>query len=703
MYDVRCMTQSETGSLLRTFPLPADRSRIVDCKYISSEKSFLVATDDGHLIVVPENSKGSAEYSQHKWPVKVKEIVVIDDKSIAIVSENDLALTTVEQGRVIVPNYAGAKLSKKPSSLPYLKKVFSSCGKIIRVTAQTKVGVQLYLWEYPSQASNNTEVLLEETATSHRMLEEIRLETEDIHSILVDSQKQCIHFLVHDKPDTVSTSSKKGKANEGGKSSSRWLKFDLLGHLLFERPLTFVPKFACLSSDRLWLLTESQELTSWSARYGTLLQTISITAPIQTQLCDLVHQDGDQGNYSLLYGLTNRDGQATTIFRYDVGGVSTAPVSLAALVGNQHKRSRDTYVAQSVPSSSLSSSAQEVVPSSLYLELLREELNTDHVAEYFAHDKQKRRKTAQSLPLSSVQAQSILQKHRESADVSEADWLEILMVVRLGVFSIQSHRGVWQAALAQERLDVLSEMIRFAADVNEFQVVDILKVALTVSEDTLRRFSLFGGNLVYSATKDDVMKLLSDEERNVLSSVAVPSDASVSKKGKKAAKGEQKHAEESTDASRTVVVRAVVESVLYRVPRFSPTIVSEAMQGLPFASASLVLRMLVLAVRNLTEVSGGLTTHVYPYLGAQQLLAAIEWMEAIMDSHFSSFLFEADQSIDVKRCLQGLVRLVKHADDAIETVEEARGLWADIERSLTRQGVQPRVDPGLYTVEVLRL
>eukprot|EP01039_Chlorochromonas_danica_P017354 gene17354-20672_t len=113
---------SETGSLLRTFPLPADRSRIVDCKYISSEKSFLVATDDGHLIVVPENSKGSAEYSQHKWPVKVKEIVVIDDKSIAIVSENDLALTTVEQGRVIVPNYAGAKLSKKPSSLPYLKK-----------------------------------------------------------------------------------------------------------------------------------------------------------------------------------------------------------------------------------------------------------------------------------------------------------------------------------------------------------------------------------------------------------------------------------------------------------------------------------------------------------------------------------------------------------------------------------------------------
>eukprot|EP01033_Poteriospumella_lacustris_P002018 gene2018-1470_t len=653
---------SETGSLLRTFPLPADRSRIVDCKYISSEKSFLVATDDGHLIVVPENSKGSAEYSQHKWPVKVKEIVVIDDKSIAIVSENDLALTTVEQGRVIVPNYAGAKLSKKPSSLPYLKKVFSSCGKIIRVTAQTKVGVQLYLWEYPSQASNNTEVLLEETATSHRMLEEIRLETEDIHSILVDSQKQCIHFLVHDKPDTVSTSSKKGKANEGGKSSSRWLKFDLLGHLLFERPLTFVPKFACLSSDRLWLLTESQELTSWSARYGTLLQTISITAPIQTQLCDLVHQDGDQGNYSLLYGLTNRDGQATTIFRYDVGGVSTAPVSLAAL-----------------------------------------ELNTDHVAEYFAHDKQKRRKTAQSLPLSSVQAQSILQKHRESADVSEADWLEILMVVRLGVFSIQSHRGVWQAALAQERLDVLSEMIRFAADVNEFQVVDILKVALTASEDTLRRFSLFGGNLVYSATKDDVMKLLSDEERNVLSSVAAPSDASVSKKGKKAAKGEQKPAEESTDVSRTVVVRAVVESVLYRVPRFSPTIVSEAMQGLPFASASLVLRMLVLAVRNLTEVSGGPATHVYPYLGAQQLLAAIEWMEAIMDSHFSSFLFEADQSIDVKRCLQGLVRLVKHADDAIETVEEARGLWADIERSLTRQGVQPRVDPGLYTVEVLRL
>jgi hypothetical protein len=84
-------------------------------------------------------------------------------------------------------------------------------------------------------------------------------------------------------------------------------------------------------------------------------------------------------------------------------------------------------------------------------------------------------------------------------------------------------------------------------------------------------------------------------------------------------------------------------------------------------------------------------------------LAAIEWLEAILDSHFTSFLFEAPTSLELKRCLQALVHLVKNAENAIEAVENVRGLWCDIERSLTRQGVQPRVDPALYTVEVLRL
>jgi hypothetical protein len=715
---------SDSGILLRTFQLPADRGKIVDCKYIASEKSFLVATDDSYLMIIPDGSKTSSEYFQQKWPVRIKELVLVGEKSVTVVSDNDVACVRIEQNRVSVPNYAAAKAVKKANTTsipPFLKRAFSSCGKVVRITAQSKIGAYIHLWEEPLPETASSSILTEDTVTSSRLLEEIQLDREDIKSLHVDPAKQCVHCIITPKPED---SVKKG--NHQSADGSRWIKYDLAGNVLFERKLSFAPTFSCLSSDRLWLLTDTQDLTSWSARYGTLLQSLSVVAPIGPQLCELVHLEGDQGNYSLLYGLTNRDGQATTIFRYDVGGVSTAPVSLAALVGSHSKRNRDTFLA-SEPSSVNKGAVgtASILSSKLYHDVLREEMDSDKVFEYFSQDKNKRRKISKCLPLSSTQIQGVLGRYADEAggieEISEDDWVQLLTVIRLGVFSVQGHRGVWQKAVEQQRFDVLSDMIRFAVDINEFQVAEILQLVFQASDDTLANYVNLGGNLVNKATQSKVLESLSAAELEQWSELTAKSyvlQKNVSKvdddhSNKKSGKKSKKDTEATnTDTANPIVdgnvrmdiVRAVVESLLYRALRFSPMILSEALQRLSISAAQLIMRMLVFSVFDMVS-SHKLDNsyHCFSYLGPVQLLAAIEWLEAILDSHFTSFLFEAPTSLELKRCLQALVHLVKNAENAIEAVENVRGLWCDIERSLTRQGVQPRVDPGLYTVEVLRL
>jgi hypothetical protein len=352
-------------------------------------------------------------------------------------------------------------------------------------------------------------------------------------------------------------------------------------------------------------------------------------------------------------------------------------------------------------------------------------MDSDKFFEYFSQDKYKRRKISKSLPLSSAQIQSVLSKYADEAgeikELSEDDWIQVLTVIRLGVFSVQGHRRVWQEAVAQQRFDVLSDLIRFAVDINEFQVVEIIQVALQADDDTLASFFNLGGNLVYKTTHSATLESLSAdglEQWSGLTSklhillkdgVTVDAENSSKKSVKKNRKGEEsKNVETSISGIDTTVrmdiIRTVLESLMYRVARFSPMILSETLQRVSISAAQLIMRMLVFSVFDMASPHHcDKSHHCFSYLGSMQLLAAIEWMEAIVDSHFSSFLFEISASSDLKRCLQALVQLVKNADNAIEVVEEVRGLWCDIERSLTRQGVQPRVDPGLYTVEVLRL
>lgn len=66
---------------------------------------FVVATDDAHLVLVGEASKGGSECFQQKWPVQIDSLHVIGSKQLVVVGKNtaDVAVVVVEGDRIAVP------------------------------------------------------------------------------------------------------------------------------------------------------------------------------------------------------------------------------------------------------------------------------------------------------------------------------------------------------------------------------------------------------------------------------------------------------------------------------------------------------------------------------------------------------------------------------------------------------------------------
>lgn len=344
--------------------------------------------------------------------------------------------------------------------------------------------VQLQVWE-TSVPVTESAVLLSASNTSHQCSFSSVSEHDSILSVLTEEGNRSIHLLVQPQGN-----GKKNGKNGTKESSARWLKYDFGGNLLFERSFGFTVAFARLIHGHLWVRssdsTNTDVLQCWSARYGTLVQENVVTAPRAT-LATLLALDVENANYSLIYGLANLDGHATTLFRYDVGGAIVGKVSLATTIGmsSQNKRKHSTVAS----SSSLPKQRVQEVQQK-YFEILREEaLDEEKTMEYFAQDKKKRRKISSSqLPFTSAEIETLLLRFPTDKDeacaLTESDWTDIAVLLRLGVFPVQRYRHtVFRSALSTMRLDVLVEMLRFAADLTEFQVVDILESVLRMTSE----------------------------------------------------------------------------------------------------------------------------------------------------------------------------------------------------------------------------
>lgn len=156
----------------------------------------------------------------------------------------------------------------------------------------------------------------------------------------------------------------------------------------------------------------------------------------------------------------------------------------------------------------------------------------------------------------------------------------------------------------------------------------------------------------------------------------------------------------------TDVLRVVIESILHRRAKFSTAIISEAVQVIPPKQCALIIRVAALTMLDMCSMT---LCHRQPlnlleYYGDDQLVRAIEWVEAIMDSHFASFALEAAQASDIRKALKTLVHLCGQADRALETVENVIGELCEIMNNSNKvqQSLLQR-NQGIYSIDILRL
>ncbi len=198
----------------------------------------------------------------------------------------------------------------------------------------------------------------------------------------------------------------------------------------------------------------------------------------------------------------------------------------------------------------------------------------------------------------------------------------------------------------------------------------------------------------------------SGEQAAEESAAATPAKAGKKKdkKGAKEAAVTANGEDAPLSASRLLILRAMIESVLHRSAAFSTVLLSEAVRLLSPSTCALLLRVFAYTLRGLTSLvndDGVSTVHLSAGLGDEQIKRAISWMEALLDGHFSATALQASVHAPTRRALTSAMEAVSNAETAAEEVESAMGLWTHITRVIHHGSEQTKPIAGLYQMEQL--
>lgn len=259
------------------------------------------------------------------------------------------------------------------------------------------------------------------------------------------------------------------------------------------------------------------------------------------------------------------------------------------------------------------------------------------------------------------------------------------------------------------RLDVLVELVRYASDLTEQHVIQIIKYCMTLPTE-VEGYKVFGAAIVKVT-----------EENKHLFTVAVAKEEVVpettDKKGKKKTASKKEIEEKVTvpssssaklSVSQLDLLRAVMEASSLRVATFASPLISEAVQPLDVKTSCLLLRILAFSLNELCALKAmhdpsATTKHVFSQFGDHEIKVMVSWMEAILDAHFTEISLQASSQESIRRALFNAIQAIKSVQESFEFVEEALSLCTQIERIASKKSDVSKPVLGLYQVETLRL
>ena len=153
-----------------------------------------------------------------------------------------------------------------------------------------------------------------------------------------------------------------------------------------------------------------------------------------------------------------------------------------------------------------------------------------------------------------------------------------------------------------------------------------------------------------------------------------------SKKAKAAAAEEearQQHGMEGVNA-----FRRVVHAILARRGGLDASVLGETLRGLPVLAASVLLKVLAMALQGTCSFTGGpVEEDVAIELNDVSLRNALTWVEALLEAHFHAVVMGATSPT---HCMYGavatLLKVSRGVDPAVDLTESALGLCTHIHR-----------------------
>lgn len=147
-----------------------------------------------------------------------------------------------------------------------------------------------------------------------------------------------------------------------------------------------------------------------------------------------------------------------------------------------------------------------------------------------------------------------------------------------------------------------------------------------------------------------------------------------------------------------------IEAALSRNSNFSQSLLSEAFQIMDINATCILLRSISSLLFELAALRNQCCdSNTVDYSSEGYLEKAVVLVEALFDAHFLELSLKAPQDENIRRALFGVIKVVKEAEKSTACLLEATGLWSQIERVSSKNGVHIKHAVGTYQLEKLSL
>jgi hypothetical protein len=250
--------------------------------------------------------------------------------------------------------------------------------------------------------------------------------------------------------------------------------------------------------------------------------------------------------------------------------------------------------------------------------------------------------------------------------------------------------------------------VQFAPDLSEAQAVSVLLFAVACPEECLERYCMHNGRL-RSRGKTDLSFVKpstasSSGSSNLLETPAAVDSADKStKKAAKKAKKESNSNGSSNDSNssseweptshdvRKIVLSVLCRAALHRTCAFSVPALISATKNIPQEAAAIVLDAFTSLLDGCIVSRPAADCEVLSSFSDRQVSMGLNWVEALLDSHYSGFAMAlsasgaGDKDTRVVQLastvLRKLFTITSTAEQTLSELEAAFGLWTHVSRS----------------------